>query len=172
MHSCMLSKYENSPSDLSLLEAYEKLNIKYKRFSFLKRGSDERQFNSPGIDIPISSIFRSKYGEYKEYHTSLDNFNIVTLKGVYGGFKVARKAIQILQKKIIPQNIFLCEPNMGKRNLYYNPKNIKFDWKSYMNFLQYSDGINDLKMISKKIKLDLKSTKKIYLRLIKNKIIY
>ena len=37
MHSCMLSKYQNSPSDLSLLEAYEKLNIKYKRFSFLKR---------------------------------------------------------------------------------------------------------------------------------------
>lgn len=172
MHSCMLSKYENSPSDKSLLEAYKKLNINFKKFSFLKRGSDERQFNSPGIDLPISSIFRSKYGEYKEYHTSLDNFQLVTLKGITGGFKVACKAIEILQKKIIPKNVFLCEPNMGKRNLYYNPKNLKFDWKSYMNFLQYADGKNDLNMISKKIKINLKLTQKIYFKLKKNKLIY
>ena len=105
MHSCMLSKYENSPSDKSLIEAYKKLKIKYKRFSFLKRGSDERQFNSPGIDIPITSIFRTKYAEYPEYHTSLDDFKLVTLKGISGGFKVASNAIKILLKKIIPKNI-------------------------------------------------------------------
>ena len=65
-HSCLLSKYENSPSDKALIEAYKKLRIKYKKYSFLKRGSDERQFNSPGIDLPITSIFRSKYGSYRK----------------------------------------------------------------------------------------------------------
>ena len=85
-HSCLLSKYENSPSDKALIEAYKKLRIKYKKYSFLERGSDERQFNSPGIDLPITSIFRSKYGEYPEYHTSLDNFSLVTIKGVKDGF--------------------------------------------------------------------------------------
>ena len=110
MHSCILSKYNSSPSDYALLEAYKDLRLNYKRFSFLKRGSDERQFNSPGIDIPITSIFRSKYGEYKEYHTSLDNFKIVSFKGIKGGYSVALKAIQILDKKIIPKSKITCEP--------------------------------------------------------------
>ena len=170
MHSCMLSKYENSPSDKSLIEAYKKLKIKYKRFSFLKRGSDERQFNSPGIDIPITSIFRTKYAEYPEYHTSLDDFKLVTLKGISGGFKVASNAIKILLKKIIPKNIVLCEPQMGKRGLYP-----AFGYKgteNYMNFLQYADGKNDLNMISKKIKVNLLLTKKIYTELKKYKLIY
>ena len=106
-HSCMFSKYGTSPSDESLVEAYKKLKIKYKIYSFLKRGSDERQYNSPGVDLGITSIFRSKYGEYPEYHTSLDNFEVVTLKGVKGGFKVAKTAISALIKKIIPKNTIL-----------------------------------------------------------------
>ena len=90
----MLSKYENTFSDVAITEAYKKLKIKYKKYSFLERGSDERQYNSPGIDLPIASIFRSKYGEYPEYHTSLDNFNLVTEKGISGGFRVAKTAIE------------------------------------------------------------------------------
>lgn len=81
-HSCMLTKKGNNPSDFAILEAYKKLKLKFKKYSFLQRGSDERQYNSPGIDLPISSIFRTKYGDFKEYHTSLDDFNLVTQKGI------------------------------------------------------------------------------------------
>ena len=174
MHSCMFSKYENSPSDMSLIEAYKKLKIKYKKFSFLKRGSDERQFNSPGIDLPITSIFRTKYGEYPEYHTSLDDFKLVTFRGINGGFKVASEAIRILLKKIIPKNLILGEPQMGKRNLYfYNPKTKRTEFpRQYMNFLQYSDGKNDLNMISKKIQINSKLINKMYLKLKKYKLIF
>ena len=163
-HSCMFSKYQNSPSDEAIIEAYKSLKIKnYKVYPFLKRGSDERQYNSPGIDLKISSIFRTKYGEYPEYHTSLDNFNLVTLKGCVGGFNVARKSIEILLERIYPKYKIMCEPQMGKRGLYqtlFSKNENKFS-RSYMDFLQYADGTNSLEKISNLIKLELNSVKKI-----------
>ena len=173
-HSCMLSKKENNPADLSLLNAYKKLKIKkFKIYSFLKRGSDERQFNSPGIDIPIASIFRSKYGEYKEYHTSLDNFNLVTRKGLNGGYKVAKEAIINLDKIIMPKVNFLCEPQLGKRGLYSNlsKKGSSITSMKYLDFLQYSDGNYSLQQISKIIKVSYDQTKNIYKLLLKKKLV-
>ena len=170
-HSCMFSKYQNSPSDEAVIEAYKLLKIKnYKVYPFLKRGSDERQYNSPGIDLKISSIFRTKYSEYPEYHTSLDNFNLVTLKGCVGGFNVARKSIEILLERIYPKCKIMCEPQMGKRGLYptLSTKNENKLTRSYMDFLQYADGTNSLEKISNLIKLDLKSVRKIYQILFKN----
>ena len=169
-HSCMLSKYQNSPSDEALIKAYKLLKIKnYKVYSFLKRGSDERQYNSPGVDLKISSIFRTKYSEYPEYHTSLDNFNLVTLKGCFGGFNVVRKSIEILLKRIYPKYKIICEPQLGKRGLYptFSTGNLNKLNRSYMDFLQYADGTNSLEKISNLINLDLNSVKKIYF-LLKN----
>tara|TARA_Y100000590_G_scaffold466111_1_gene640438 strand:+ start:1074 stop:2369 length:1296 start_codon:yes stop_codon:yes gene_type:complete len=173
-HSCVFSRFENSLSDDSLKEAYKKLNIKnYKSYSFLHRGSDERQYNSPGVDLPIPLICRSKPNLYKEYHTSLDDFNLVTQKGIVGGFAVAKTAINILLEKTIPKNLVLCEPQMGKRGLYNTlSMKRKFDiTRSYMDFLQYADGKNSLEKISEKINLNLKVTKKIYNKLKKNNLI-
>ena len=170
-HSCMFSKYQNSPSDEAVIEAYKLLKIKnYKVYSFLKRGSDERQYNFPGIDLKISSIFRTKYGEYPEYHTSLDNFNLVTLKGCVGGFNVVRKSIEILLERVYPKCQIMCEPQMGKRGLYptLSTKNENKLSKSYMNFLQYADGTNSLEKISDLIKLDLNSTRVVYFIMKKN----
>tara|TARA_Y100001970_G_scaffold285236_1_gene404388 strand:- start:89 stop:1384 length:1296 start_codon:yes stop_codon:yes gene_type:complete len=173
-HSCMFSKYQNSPSDEAVIQAYKSLKIKnYKVYSFLKRGSDERQYNSPGIDLKISSIFRTKYDEYPEYHTSLDNFNLVTLKGCSGGYIVARKSIEILLERIYPKCKIMCEPLMSKRSLYptLSSKNERKLTRSYMDFLQYADGTNSLEKISRLIKLDLKSIRKIYRILIKNNLL-
>jgi len=170
-HSCMFSKYQNSPSDEAVIEAYKLLKIKnYKIYSFLKRGSDERQYNSPGIDLKISSIFRTKYREYPEYHTSLDNFNLVTLKGCVGGFNVVRKSIEILLERVYPKCQIMCEPQMGKRGLYptLSTKNERKLSTSYMNFLQYADGTNSLEKISDLIKLDLNSTRVVYFIMKKN----
>ena len=171
----MFSKYQNSPSDEAIIEAYKKLKIKnYKIYPFLKRASDERQYNSPGVDLRISSIFRTKYGEYPEYHTSLDDFSVVTLEGISGGFKVAKKSIELILKKIFPKYRIICEPQMGKRGLYptLNDLNENKETRNYMNFLQYADGYNSLEKISDLIKLDLASVKKINLTLLKSKLIY
>ena len=172
-HSCMFSKYENTPSDSAIIEAYKKLRIKFKRYPFLERGSDERQYNSPGIDLPIATIFRTKFGKQPEYHTSLDDFNYVTEKGINGAFNVAKEAINILNKKIIPKNKILCEPQMGKRSLRstLSTKGIRKLSMDYMNFLQYADGKIDLRKISERIKLSYKNTFKIYNILTKYRLI-
>ena len=175
-HSCMLSKYKNSPSDEAVIEAYKKLKIKkYKTYSFAKkRGSDERQYNSPGIDLPISSIFRTKYHSYPEYHTSLDDFNVVTLKGVTGGFKVAKEAISIILNNIYPKSKILCEPFLSKRNMYptLSIKPYPRNMSHYLDFLQYSDGSNSLNKISKITNLRKKIIQNIFYILRKNKLIF
>ena len=173
-HSLMFSKYQNSASDEAIIAAYKKLRIKnYKIYSFLERGSDERQYNSPGVDLPISSIFRTKYGSYPEYHTSLDNFDLVTIKGVTGGFKVAKTAIEILLKNIYPKNKLICEPQMGKRGLYptLSAGNLNKLTLSYMDFLQYSDGTNSLKKISNLIGVKFEAAEKIYYKLKENSLV-
>jgi aminopeptidase-like protein len=124
-------------------------------------------------DYLFDSIFRSKYGEYPEYHTSLDNFNLVTIEGIKGGFAVAKTAIEILLNNVIPKNRILCEPNMGKRKLYPTLSSNKIDQlsKDIMNFLTYADGKNELKTIAKYIKKNYSETKQIYNIIIKKNLI-
>lgn len=173
--SVTFTKYGDSLSDLSALEVLDKIKIKLKKYSFLDRGSDERQYNSPEIDLNIVSLSRSKHGYYPEYHTSLDNFDLVTKKGIKKSFGTVKKIIQNLCKKIIPKNKYLCEPHMSKRKLYPTLMNTKL--KNYnknrilMDFIQYSDGSNDLYKISKILNISLKKTKKIFFYLKSKKLI-
>jgi len=174
MYSCILSKYNNSPSDYALLNAFKINKIKFKKYPFTMNGSDERQYNSPNIDLPITSFFRSKFGTYPEYHTSLDNFELVTLKGITQSFIVMKNAIKFLEKNIFPKSQIFCEPFMSKRGLYptTSKRLTSGITKKIMNFIQYSDGKNSIADISRIIKTNKKNTIKIYQILKKNKIIY
>jgi aminopeptidase-like protein len=97
----------------------------------------------------------------------------VTEKGVRGGFNVAKEAIKILNKKKLPKNKILCEPQMGKRSLYptLSRKSEKGNTRHYMNFLQYADGKNDLYDISNILKIKYNKTLKIYNILKKHQLI-
>ena len=110
-YSCMLTKYEDTPSDYALIEAFKKLKLKFKKYSFLKRGSDERQYCAQGVELPVCGFSRTKYGEFKEYHTSDDNFSLVTKKGIAQSFKIIKKAIETLCYTIIPESKIICEPS-------------------------------------------------------------
>ena len=187
-YSFLKTKYENTPSDVAAQNAFKDLNIKFKEYSFLERGSDERQYNSPGVDLKIGSIMRTKYGCYKEYHTSLDNFDLVNARGLSGGYKVSKKAIlnllnfkkEMNEKKELkstsnPYIKFLCEPNLGKRGLYnlLGVRNLNLNTRSrkLLDFMQFSDGTNNLNQISRYIKLPFQKTKTIYKFLKKKKLL-
>lgn len=118
----------------------------YLRYSFLERGSDERQYCSPGADLPIASICRSKYAEYKEYHTSLDNLDYVSPEGFQGAYNAYTKSIEILEanKRYVATNI--CEPQLGKYGLYGKTleNGIVLDARMMLHILTYADGHHDL----------------------------
>ena len=172
-YSFIPTKYGNSISDIAAKKAFKKLNVKYKEYSFLKRGSDERQFNSPGVDLPIASILRSKYGEYPEYHTSMDDFKLVTKKGLNGGFKIVKEAIKIIMKDVIPMSKNICEPKLQKTNLIKSLSTNVYDPDSnrILDFLQYADGKNNILDISKYIKLSFNNTYDIYKLLVKKNLL-
>lgn len=127
------------------------------RYSFLERGSDERQYCAPGVDLPICGFSRSKYGEYPEYHTSADNFDVVTESGLNGSFDVMKSIIDSFELGLIPKNNIKCEPQLGKRNLYptISQKGANSDLNTRMDFLAYTDGNHSLFDISIIIKKNL-----------------
>lgn len=119
---------------------------------------------------------RIKYVEFPEYHASLDDFNLVTINGLNGTYKVVKKTIDILMKKIIPVSKIICEPQLRKKKLYETLSEKKITKKRILSrrlldFLQYSDGKNDIFQISKYIKSTFNETKKIYKILLKEKLL-
>lgn len=123
---------------------------KFNLYSFLERGSDERQYCSPGVDLPISGFCRSKYGTFPEYHTSEDNFKVVTQKGLKGSFEVLINMINTIEKLDFPRAKFICEAALGKRGIYPTiggQKKSRFV-KNCTNVLAYSDGSNSIQEIS------------------------
>ena len=127
----------------------------YIEYSWLDRGSDERQFNSPGVDLPVASITRSKYGEYDEYHTSLDNLDFISSGGLWGSFELYKLCILALEKNLIYSPSVLCEPKLDKYDLYskVSIKGSGINSRKILNILSHIDGKTDLVEISTRTKI-------------------
>ena len=128
----------------------------YKVYTWFNRGSDERQYCAPGIDLPVASILRTKYGEYPEYHTSLDNLdNVVTREGLDGGYWAIRKALELIEKNKKFKVTVLGEPQMSKRDLY-NTLSVKSDnnkVRRMMDFISLCDGETSLLDIADRLNI-------------------
>ena len=127
-----------------------------KKYSFLERGSDERQFCTPLIDLPVVSLMRSKYGTFPEYHSSDDNLDFISQEGLNGGFEINRKCIEALEINFCYLATVIGEPKMDKRGLRatIGAKSLPHNIGLIMNFLMYADG-SDLLDISERIGIDI-----------------
>lgn len=136
---------------------------KYSTYSFLKRGSDERQYNAPGVDLPVVGFCRSKFGEYPEYHTSADDLSLVSPEGLQGAYDVMKQVIDALELNNKYKMKVLCEPQLGKRGLYptISQKGSYDEIEAMTNFIAYADGKNDLLDISNTINVSVRELMKI-----------
>ena len=173
-YSFLPSRNGNTLSDRVAKHVLSHIDPNFLNYKWKDRGSDERQYCSPGVDLPIASIMRTKYGQYPEYHTSLDNLeNVVTPSGLDGGYWAVRKAIELLELNKVYQSIFLCEPQMGKRGLYptLSTKERDAKVKLTMDFLSYCDGFKDILEIADKLEVPAWSLYGIVSDLVKNNLI-
>lgn len=120
-----------------------KIKKKFKAFSFLDRGSDERQYNAPLVNLGIVGVCRTRYLKYEQYHTSKDDLNFISEKGLMGGLQSIQEMILNLEINAVYENTIVCEPNLGKRGLYHTLSTAN-DIPLACNFLAYCDGENDI----------------------------
>ena len=145
-HSYVPSRLGGTLADRVSLQVLRELPT-FVEYSFLERGSDERQWCSPGADLPVCSVMRTKYGSYPEYHTSLDDLHhVVTPMGLQGGLNVLRDCIRLLEENRCWSTLQPGEPQMGKRGLYPTTsiKGTAVEVRSMMNTLAYCDGNHDI----------------------------
>lgn len=156
-YSFLPSRKENTLADNVARHVLKHSHPEFISYSFLDRGSDERQYCSSGIDLPVCSIMRTKYGCYPEYHTSLDDLTLVTPSGLLGSYKVLQKSIECLESNEVLEKTVLCEPQLGKRGLYptISTKNSGSIVRNMMNFLAYCDGTSTNLEIAERINVPL-----------------
>jgi aminopeptidase-like protein len=86
---------------------------------FSPYGYDERQYCSPGFNLPFGCISRSTYGSFPEYHTSADNMSFITPKALEQSYQLLSQIVELLEINRTYKNLApYGEPNLGSRGLY------------------------------------------------------
>ncbi len=90
-----------------------------KVMDFEPYGYDERQFCSPGFDLPVGLLQRSRFGTFPQYHTSADNLEFISAQNLADSLRAIWRAIEIAENDFTPINLSpKGEPQLGRRGLY------------------------------------------------------
>ncbi|MGQ7846319.1 DUF4910 domain-containing protein [Granulosicoccus sp. 3-233] len=128
--------------------------------SFSPYGYDERQYCSPGFNLPVGRLSRSVHGTFPEYHTSKDDLDFVTAAGLEESFSLLRRIADSCNNDIIYQNLApYGEPQLGRRGLYgalganTDPGKLQM---SLLWLLNQSDGETPLSTIAARSGISMK----------------
>ena len=119
----------------------------FKHWTYARRASDERQYCSPGVELPVASVLRSKYHDYPEYHTSLDDLDFVRPEHMQASYDLYVEIITTLEANRTYRATVPCEPQLGPRGLYPNLGDRTHQETALydrMALLAYADGNTDL----------------------------
>lgn len=142
------SKRVNSLADIVARHVLKHQEVPFKIIPFSVGGSDERQYCSPGFNLPVGSLTRSMYQHYKEYHTSQDNKDFISFEAMFQTIGTYFQFVKALELNDIYVNAMpYCEPQLGKRGLYpssVNPTESRELIHNRMHLLTYCDGEHSL----------------------------
>lgn len=130
----------------------------YEILEFSPYGYDERQYCSPGFNLPIGSLTRTPYGRYPEYHTSADNLDLVQPKYLADSLQKYLAVVGVLEnnRRYLNRNP-KCEPQLGRRGLYGalgGRKDSNLFELALLWVLNLSDGSHSLLDIAERSGLD------------------
>lgn len=113
-------------------------------------GSDERQYCSPGFNLPVGSLMRTMYGQYPEYHTSLDNRGLMSFPAMQGSVAAYEQIARLLDGNLRYRNLSpYGEPQLGRRKLYATEgTHVDAATSAVLWTLNLSDGSHDLLAIA------------------------
>lgn len=147
------SRQGESLADRAAAYALKHLGASYQLRDFSPVGSDERQYCSPGFDLPVGSLMRGVYGEYPEYHTSKDDKSRINFAALQGSIDAYEAVCRVLDQNLTFRS--LCpygEPQLGRRGLY--PTLGTVDQRRHVEALMWvlnlADGSNDLLSVSER----------------------
>lgn len=149
-----MSKHETSAADQVVKHLLAQSGQAHHVIPFAVGGSDERQYCSPGFNLPVGSIIRSRYQTYPEYHTSLDNKAFISFPHLEETVLFMGDVCQALDlNQHYVNRIPHCEPQLGKRGLYpdaVNPDDNRTQLHRLLHLLTWADGEHDLLAIADK----------------------
>jgi aminopeptidase-like protein len=141
--------------DPAVEHALRHSGVPFRALPFFPTGSDERQYSSPGFDLPVGSLMRSVYGQYPEYHTSLDNLDFVSAESLVETLKAYINCIYTLEHNRLYLNKKPWgEPRLGQYGLYHSlggRKQQSDQTRRLRYILNYSDGTHDLLDIANRL---------------------
>jgi aminopeptidase-like protein len=155
----------NSEINKIVEKVLEDSKNEYRIVDFFPAGSDERQYNSPGINLSVGSLMRTMYGYFPEYHTSADNLDFVGPEHIKDTFIKYLQVIYLLENNHKYTNLNpKCEPQLGRRGLYRMVGGQKvggIDQMAIFWVLNLSDGTNSLLDISTRSKMSFEQIKNV-----------
>ena len=113
------SRRGDTEIDRTMAHVLATSGAQYELTDFSPYGYDERQFCSPGFDLPVGCLNRTPHARYPEYHTSADDLDLIRPDSLADSFKTCLAAFRILEENAtyLNQNP-KCEPQLGRRGLY------------------------------------------------------
>ena len=147
------SRTGDTLADRAALHILRQRDEPFNHWTYARRASDERQYCAPGVELPVASVMRSKYHDYPEYHTSLDDLEFVRPEHMQESHDIYLGILQTLEANRVYRTTVPCEPQLGPRGLYPNLGDRTHQEAALydrMALLAYADGKTDLIEIAEK----------------------